>query len=62
MKVLLLILSLTLLQACGKAQSQGPISTIFVTDRLSQGMLRLENEEVICYRYDSGGLSCKFKE
>lgn len=61
-KLILLGLSLMLLNSCGKAEAERPISTDFTTDRLSNEILRLENNEVICYRYDRGGLSCKFKE
>ena len=55
------LLLLPLLYGCGKASSQA-ISPVFQTERLSNEMLRLENEEVVCYRYDKGGLSCRFKE
>jgi hypothetical protein len=60
MKPLLLITMILLLSGCGKSIAQ-PV-TIFQTERMNMEMLRMENDEVICYRWDQGGLACKFKE
>ena len=61
MNTLALVMLLLPLLGCGKAKSQA-LSPIFQTERLSHEILRLENEEVVCYRYDKGGLSCRYKE
>jgi hypothetical protein len=62
MRILLTLLLIVSASGCGKSQALEPVVPVFQTDRLSNGMLRLENNEVVCYRYDGGGLSCKFKE
>lgn len=61
MKLILIFLSLTLIQACGDANGD-TLSPVFESERLSHDVIRLENEEAICYKLASGqGISCAFK-
>ena len=56
MRLILLLLPLILV-SCGEAKGSYR-SAVFQSERLSHGITRLENEEVICYKVDEGGLSC----
>ncbi|WPU65904.1 hypothetical protein [Peredibacter starrii] len=57
MRLILLILLIVSFSKTNAVQSSQ-----FTTERFNNGMLRLENDEAICYLHDSGGLSCKFKD
>lgn len=61
MKTLTLMILILCANGCGKSVAT-PASFTFQTERLSNEMLRMENDEVVCYRWDGGGLSCRFKE
>lgn len=58
---LILLIMTLLLSSCAKTEAESTSFT-FQTEAKSNGMLRLENDEVICYRWEKGGVSCKFKD
>jgi hypothetical protein len=60
-KISILFLSCFLIHGCAKEVQSSPAGFSFQTERLANEMLRMENDEVICYRWDKGGLSCTWK-
>lgn len=59
MRIVMMLMILSLV-SCGEAKGSFR-SPVFQSERLSHGVTRLENEEVICYKTDEGGLSCLAK-